>query len=236
MRTLLALALLLLAAPVARADTRTYRITINLSGTYHEETHYTDLDKQGFCPGTGQVLDAAFNVAGNVKLEVKGHKPLHSALNVTDNIDSSWTADLATVAQGDDCAKIVNKGCDGSVQQSKLGENFAYAQDVGKSEALGIELRDFTAPIVKVCGDQDYYPVFDTLGVRDALHPYTAAAFVLKDKTLKAMKVGKTRTRTFNPVPEKTPEGYDLATCSGAEACTARIDRFVHTLKLKRLS
>ncbi len=244
-RLLPILALVALAVPVATASakddgSREFLLTMALNGRYHSETHYTDITTQGFCPGTGQVFDAPFSLIGTSKFSYKlgSKKPLHLSMDVVDNFNQEgWTAEVATVAQGDECSAIQNFKCTGTISQAPGGENFAYAQTLGKKTVIGGEFRGTPAadPNSSTCNLGDYYPGEDPSVLGPALAPYRSAAFVLKTKTLKALKKGHKRTRTFKPVKENLDPDYDVATCNGATACTGALNAFRPQIVIKRL-
>lgn len=186
--------LLVLAAPAAATakDTgsRTFQLTLTLSGTYHEEVHYTAENTQSFCPGTGHVADAPFSLVTTTAMNVRlgSKKPVHVALKAVDLAGAQWTEEVAGIAFGDDCDQIRNFKCEGPVDQGpEAGENFAYATSVGHKSAIGAELGGPPTAEPTDCGTDGYYPGEDAAGLSGATAPYTAAAFVMKTKTLEKL-------------------------------------------------
>lgn len=236
--------LLVLALPVSASakggGARTFNITISLAGTYHEETHFTDINEQGFCPGTGNVVDVPFQVTGHTKVTFNEGKTKfeNKKLTIENLTEGDWTDEIATVAQGNDCSQIVPFKCGGNVQQAKLdGGNFAYAQDLGKKVVLGARLSYLINPQGSCAADDGYYPAHTNGVFVDALKPYTEAAFVLKDRTFNAIKKGGIRRREFKPLPQNLPGGYDVASCQHADfnVCSAKLGPFTHTIQIRRL-
>ena len=241
------------ATPVAHAkpghdhpqvETRTFRISIVLNGHYHEEIHYTDIASQGFCPGTGQVLDADFSVTGHVDLRV----PLDTTvgrgktMDVNDFADNAWSIDLATVADGDPCEALQSDRCTGTTALATgLGpKNYAYAQGSGHKIVFGADL---TGPptVVSKPGDckstQQFFPVGDFSGLYAALRPYVVASMAVNLEKLNDVAKGHTISKTYKPRKGDLPSDYDVATCSHAygTACSAGLTDFLHLITVKRL-
>jgi hypothetical protein len=226
-------------------EVQTYQVRLSLSGTYHEETRYTDAATQFYCPGTGQVLDAHFTLVGTATLKVKlaPSGSSHKTLSLDDSTDNGWSMDLATVAIGDDCSAIQNDHCEGATRLNDNGgsKNFAYSESIGTKIVFGTELvgTPTTADKPGDCkNNAGFYPGGEFTGLSDALSPYVSSSMAVSIAKLEKLKKGHTIDRSYKPLKVNIPQGYDVSTCNHdpSGACSASLNGFIHLLTIKRVS